>query len=162
MHDGIIQLMGEELAANGLRQISSIKTFDGSMVSGRFLVPGQLCDLALVPKLYERDFTHVYYISDLHLETWFDEYCKKAKAPEQSLPIFEWIETVMDSLFSGDFYRILVTGIVSPFCFWVILPIRSRDPHCFIKSLCTDGMKLTKRTGRCLSARRLSVKQRCK
>lgn len=105
MHDGIIQLMGEELAANGLRQVSSIKTFDGSMVSGRFLVPGQLCDLALVPKLYEHDFTHVYYISDLHLETWFDEYCKKAKAPEQPLPIFEWIETVMDSLFSGDFLQ---------------------------------------------------------
>lgn len=105
MDDGIVQLIGEELVTDSLRQVNRIKTLDGTMVPGRFLVPGQLCSLTLVPELYEHDFIQVYYISDLHLETWYDEYCKKVETPEQALPMFEWMETVMDSLFSGDFLQ---------------------------------------------------------
>lgn len=110
MLDSTIQLRDAELAANGLRQVNSIKSFDGTMVSGRFLAPGQLCGLTLVPELYEHDFTYVYYISDLHLETWYEEYCKTVKAPEQPLPMSEWIEIVMNSLFSGDFLRDIDKG----------------------------------------------------
>jgi len=105
MPDGTVQFMGAEFAANGLQQVSSVSSIDGSMVPGRFLVPGQLCGLTLASNLRDHDFTHVYYISDFHLETWYEEYCKSVKAPACPAPMSDWIETVMDSLFSGDFLQ---------------------------------------------------------
>jgi len=75
------------------------------MVPGRFLVPGQLCGLTFAPNMCDYDFTYVYYVSDIHLETQYEEYCKSVKVPVCPVPMSDWIETVMDSLFSGDFLQ---------------------------------------------------------
>lgn len=108
MSDSIIQPMSEAFAAKGLRQVSNIEMFDGSMQSGRFLIPSQLCGLTPTRQLYKYNFTHVYYVSDLHLETWFDEYRKNVEAPERILSMSEWMKSVIDKLFSGDFLQDII------------------------------------------------------
>lgn len=109
MDDNMVQSAGVASAVDGLQLFNTVKSWDGSVVFGRFLAPRQLCGLSCVSELDARDFIYVYYISDLHLETWYKEYCETAKEP---VLMSEWIETVMDGLFSGDFLQDINNGRV--------------------------------------------------
>lgn len=96
-----------ELIACGLQHAESVKSLFGSVVPGRFLIPGQLCGITGESEIVAENCMRVYYISDLHLESWYEEYCKTAKA---LMSMSEWIEMAIDSLFSGNFLQDIVDG----------------------------------------------------
>lgn len=91
--------MNEE---NSIAKSTEIVKDNNLILSEQTLIPPQLTELCSNSTSILR-YTKIYYISDMHLETWYEEYIKQCV--DTPLSVVNWIFTVVENLFSGDFLQ---------------------------------------------------------
>lgn len=84
------------LSKNTGSQLSKVDSARiGIAEMGQLLVPGSL---SVIKNLCDCEFMCVHYVSDLHLETWYEKH-------RDTMSMSDFIETVVDSLFNSIAYK---------------------------------------------------------